>query len=355
MRFFLIKSLSTAGGTERVTTMLANILSEKGYNVTIITLFSGEQFFVTHKNVRILSLNKSSEGNIYTLLPHNITVLHNLFKREKTDVCVSVCSAMSLISIPASFFSKVKIITWEHFNANVDWNRITTPLSRKMSAMFSEKVIVLTSTDKLNYEKKYSASNVMCIHNPVTIDCGDARALLTNKIVLAIGRLEPQKGFDILLETWALCNCRKDGWILKIVGDGSMKSELQEQIIRLGLKDEVFLEAPDKDVVSLYLNASIYVMSSRFEGLPLVLIEAMSIGLPIISFDCETGPREIIENGKTGILVENGNKTALAETIDSLSSNREKLMEFGDNSIKSSRRFNADTIINQWINLFDAL
>lgn len=352
---FLIKSLTTAGGTERVTVTLANVLSEKGYHVSIITLFKGDPFFSIAKSVSTFTLNDVKQGSIYATQIKNILTLHKLLKREKIDICIDVCSAMSLISIPAKTFTKAKIITWEHFNANIDWNKITTPLSRKLASLFAKKIVVLTHTDKSIYEKRYNAHNVVCIHNPITLDNQGLASQLTEKRAIAIGRLEDQKGFDLLLKAWGMCNCKDRGWTLDVVGDGSKKESLTKQLNEEGLQNSVKILPPTKNVLDLYLNASLYVMSSRFEGLPLVLIEAMSVGLPIISFDCHTGPRDIVQNGVTGVLVEDGNITKLSEAIDSLTSDNNILHTMGENAIKYSKLFDIEPIKQQWINLIEHL
>ena len=349
--YFLINSLHTAGGTERMTATIANSLSEKGYDIGIICLHRGENsFFKIEEKVSLYYINKASKTNIYLGYIHDVYKLHQILKKEKPNFLVDVCSAMSLISLPASALLTTKIITWEHFNASVNWNPITSPLARKLASLYSYKIVTLTETDKIVFEQKYNAKNVLCIKNPVTIKVEEPSPLL-EKTVLAIGRIEEQKGFDMLIDIWEKSYSKSNGWVLKIVGTGSLQSSIEEQITRLGLNNTVKIEPPTHDVVALYRDASVYAMSSRFEGLPLVLIEAMSMGLPIVSFDCETGPRDIVKNNITGFLVEPNNVEIFAQKLDLITENRDLLCEYSRNSILYSKDFSLEPILQEWLDL----
>lgn len=345
---FLISSLHTAGGTERVTAVIANALARSGYCVRVFALSNGgEPFFELDKSIEVQYVVDKPKNNIYLRLPLNVLKLRRMCAKNRIDFLIDVCSAMSLMSIPANFLRRTRIITWEHFNAKVNWNPITSPLARRLVSRFAEKVVTLTSDDAKTYREKFGAKNVLTIHNPLTIT-PEGRADLSEKTVLAIGRLEEQKGFDMLLEAWARCGCRQSGWVLKIVGNGSLKPMLESRAEALSLGDSVRFLPPTHEIEQVYRSASIYAMSSRFEGLPLVLIEAMSLGLPIVSFDCNTGPQDIVEHGKTGFLVEANNVAELAERIDLLAADRGLREEFAENSLVRAEKFKLEPILEQW-------
>lgn len=345
--FFLIKSLESAGGTERVTTVIANELSREGNEVSIICLQKCVPFFKLCETVNVIPLNNKESINIYKTYLPTVWRLRQLLKREKPNCIIDVCSAMSLWSLPAKFALDIKLISWEHFNAHVNWNPITSPLARKLVSKFADHVVVLTETDREVYQNEYKAQRVTCIVNPITIEKKQTTTLSSKK-VLAVGRLEDQKGFDLLLQTWKLCNCVNLGWKLEIIGSGSKESELKSMITSLNLHDSVTMREPVTDMVSEYLNASLYVLSSRFEGLPLVLIEAMSMGLPIVSFDCETGPRDIVKDGENGFLVPPMDIKALAEKIDFLVSSPNLLKSFSENAVRYSMRFDLAPVMEEW-------
>jgi glycosyltransferase involved in cell wall biosynthesis len=213
-------------------------------------------------------------------------------------------------------------------------------------------IVTLTKQDAENYKKKFSAKNTICIPNPVTINTNE-KSTLKEKVVLAVGRYSYQKGFDLLLDAWN--EVHNNGWKLRIVGSGEMEFILKEKIKLYGLHDSVELLPITKNIVEHYKNASIYVMSSRHEGLPLVLIEAMAMGLPIISFDCETGPRDIIENNVTGVLVPPLDVNQLAIELECLIMDENKRSLFSNNALKLVKKFEITEIVDSWEKLFKEL
>ncbi len=220
-------------------------------------------------------------------------------------------------------------------------------LSRRLAVKHCNKIITLTQEDADNYRTLFGATNVRCIANPVTLD-RLSNSPTKEKILLAVGRLASQKGFDLLLDAWHKTTSKNHGWKLRIIGNGSHKKRLLKQISQLQLADSVELLPATKDIAQHYAQASAFVMSSRFEGLPLVLIEAMNAGLPIVSFDCQTGPRDIIEHNKSGLLVEPLNTELLAQAIDELLLDDIKRQQFSDYSLNAVQKFSVNTIIDQW-------
>ncbi len=343
-----MNSLETPGGTERVTVMLADELSKiEKYKIIILSLNKkGDPFFDIPELVNLIYLNKR-QTKLYRDYLSNIIKLRRFIKKNKPDYIIDVCSAMSLFSIPACIKTNVKVITWEHFNANVEWNPITPKIARKLATLFSKEIVVLTDRDKQLFEEKYNAKNVRTIPNPVTINCRK-KTNLNNKNILSVGRFTNQKGFDLLIKAWSLTKIRNNGWILNIYGKGEQLNILMKLIDEDNLADTVVLHEPVKDIVPIYINSSIYVMSSRFEGLPLVLIEATSMGLPVISFDCETGPREIIKNDINGVLVRPGDVKQLAFEIDNLVNDKKRMKKYSNNAIINSKLYNIAEIVKLW-------
>ncbi|MBK8156011.1 MAG: glycosyltransferase [Streptococcus sp.] len=226
--------------------------------------------------------------------------------------------------------------------------------SRKISSRYSDAVVVLSDADLKNYQsnlKRYS--NIKRIYNPIAFNKEVGGYNLNSKVVLSVGRLESQKGFDILLDAWK--NVSNDGsWVLKIIGDGSKKEELLAKISQNHINN-VIISPFTNDIEKEYINSAIYVMSSRYEGFGLALAEAQSKGLPLITFDCPEGPAEIVGYGDYGILIENGNVQSLSNELSSLM-NSVELREYWSNaSLKGANRFNTQEILNEWINLFEEI
>ncbi len=337
--FFIIRGLHDVGGIERVTTIVANGLAERNYEIRIVCFEKDEPYFKLHPNIKIHYINS---------LLFKKRELKKLYKNEKPDINIFLGSHRSLINIPPS--KGIPCITWEHFNAKINWHPLHK-YSKKLAVKYCNKIVVLTNTDVKNYKNIFNANNVTCIPNPLTLNKIE-ETTLSNKTLLAVGRLASQKGFDLLIDAWARTKTKNLGWNLKIVGNGRHLSKLLKQISKNNLQNSIEIVPPTKNIISEYKNASALVMSSRFEGLPLVLIEAMSAGLPIVSFDCETGPREIVIHNETGLLVPPLNVNELAKAIDNLLLNESKLKEFSKNSLLKSKKFSINNILNQWEKLF---
>ncbi|MBD1432777.1 glycosyltransferase family 4 protein [Sphingobacterium sp. DN00404] len=211
-------------------------------------------------------------------------------------------------------------------------------------------VVFLTKEEKSFWPE---LQNLHIIPNPLVID-PQQFSNCEQKQVIAVGRYMPEKGFDLLIESWAKVVKRHSDWTLKIYGEG-MRTQLQNQIDRLGIATQCKLEPTTRNIEQKYMESSIFVLSSRHEGFGLVLVEAMACGLPVVSFDCPSGPREIIQEGVDGFLVESGNIEQLAEKICLLIEDKELRTSMGAKARINTTRFTIDKIALQWKELFESL
>lgn len=373
---YCIPSLSNPGGMERVITEKVNFLSQlSGYEITIVTTDqNGNSInFRLDEKIKLVHFNIDFEGHYSeSLLKKYIShkqklkiykqKLTQLLNQLEVDICISFCGKE--IEFLADLPVKCKKIAEIHFAMNFRkqfitsrhngyiWNLLgeirTQQLKRVTKGL--DKLIVLTKADQAQWEQSHK--NVIQIPNPNPLDNKESSTLL-NKRVLSVGKLDAQKGFDMLIEVWALVAAKHPDWILDIFGEGDWKLLLQNRINELNLNNQIKLRGKTSDIVSYYLDSSIYVMSSRYEGLPMVLIEAMSCGLPIVSFDCECGPREVITDGKDGFLVEPNNIKLLAEKICVLIENEIVRKQMGVNALLSVNRYAKEPIMKKWIDLFE--
>ncbi|WP_235846031.1 glycosyltransferase family 4 protein [Millionella massiliensis] len=211
------------------------------------------------------------------------------------------------------------------------------------------KFVVLTHEDKAYWG---NLPNIEVIYNAATFTPSET-ARLENKRVLSVGRLTFQKGYDMLLEAWAKVYALHPNWKLTIVGGGEEHDALQQQISRLGLTDTVELKAPTSQIQEEYLSSSIYVLSSRFEGFGLVLVEAMRCGLPAVAFACKCGPRDIISHQQDGLLVTENDIIGLANAICQLIEHPLLRKQMGQAAMcKICENFNEQNIMEQWRQLF---
>lgn len=351
---FLIMNFNNGGGTERVTSIIANNLYEQGYKITIFSCQYGENnIFPLDDGIDIVSLNGEKEPNPFF---RKINVYKNLKKEVKNrniNVMIAVDVALFLYLYPLQLKSLCKGIAWEHFNYYISNNRLAS-FSRKLAAKYADCIIVLGKNDLNNYKNNYKKINrIEYIYNPLALSF-DKQTSLSNKRVIAVGRLHKQKGFDLLLNAWKIVEENDSEWSLDIFGIGSLENDLKKQISDNKLT-RVSLKGYSKDINDEFVKSSIFVLSSRFEGFVLVLMEALAKGLPCVSFNCKEGPAEIIQDGVNGYLVEPENFQMLAEKILALIKNEEIRRKFKENSKIGLERFEIDDIIKKWIKILENL
>ncbi|HAU52753.1 MAG TPA: glycosyltransferase family 4 protein [Sphingobacterium sp.] len=216
---------------------------------------------------------------------------------------------------------------------------------RKLSAF-----VVLTNEDAGYW---HELNNISVISNPLSF-YPDKSPLLNNKQVIAVGRMTYQKGFDLLISAWEMVAKKHPEWILKIYGGGD-KAMYLSMVKELGLSGSCFLENGTASIAEKYDESSIFVLSSRYEGFPLVLGETMAYGVPPVSFMCPCGPRDIIVDGQNGLLVENGNIKQLADGICLLIEDDARRKEMGKNARNDVRKFDLENIAKQWQQLFESI
>jgi glycosyltransferase involved in cell wall biosynthesis len=210
--------------------------------------------------------------------------------------------------------------------------------------------VVLTHEDASYWKGLH---NLIVIPNPITIKNGN-HADYSQKQAIAVGRYTYQKGFDLLISAWLTVKEKHPDWILNIYGGGDREA-YQKQVDTLKLQDVIRCNGSVSDIAKKYQECSVFALSSRFEGLPLVLMEAMSVGLPPVAFACPCGPRDIIHDGEDGILCENGNIQQLADGICQLIEDEQLRKEMGQKAAINIQRYNLDNIMQQWDQLFKDL
>lgn len=372
---YLINSLKNPGGMERVLINKANYLSKVfGYNITIITTDQDKSkiFFKLEKGVNLIDLDinyfeSHSKSFLSRIIPflkcqrlHKKRLKEELLK-NKSDFTVSLgCEDFRFLHRINDGSKKIREM---HFGK--DYRKVFVR-SFKKSFLFKLKAEIDTYIEEINTKKYYKLviltyedekkwmknKNIQVIYNSIP-KLLKKKSNLHEKCVISVGRLDGQKGFDLLIKAWEKVNKKLPEWKLNIFGDGIDKKNLDSLILDLNLNNSVMLKGISEKINNEYFKSSLYVMSSRYEGFGLVLVEAMNCGLPVISFACPSGPSDIIKDGANGYLVENGNIDKLAETIIKALNNKEKLLQMGKSAKMSCERFSEERIMKEWRLLFE--
>jgi glycosyltransferase involved in cell wall biosynthesis len=341
---FLEGDMSRQGGTERMTAFLANALS--GDNTVFVLSLQGDgiSFFPMNNTVSCLPLPQKFQRS----------AIHKFLLENDIDVVINVDTGMAIFGVPAALGLKTRVITWEHSNYYNNWNSKWFPHIRRFAAKNSDALVVLTSRDRQNYKENIAnCCPIVTISNPM--ERHDVNYSISSKTILSVGHISKLKRFDLIPEIGKIVFQKYPDWKWYICGDGSEKALLKEKITECGMQNNIALLGTIKDMEDMYRKASIYVMTSEMEGLPMVLLEAKSYGLPIISFDIMTGPAEIVRDGVNGYLVESGDAEAMAERICDLIGDASKRKSFAAASIIDSEKFNEEGIIERWEKLFASI
>ena len=347
-------NFNNTGGTERVGSMLANGLSEAGYEIVLGSIAYGDKpFFPINKDINVISLFNSPGRTLYRT-PNIIYKIRKLLKEERIDTLIVVETMSILFTLPATLGLPVTHICWEHFNFNSDLGKKGRRVARQLAARYCDSVVTLTERDKGYWLKgTQHKSQITAIANPCPFPVQEYIKEENTKIVLAVGRLTYQKGFDMLLDAWIQVNKSMPDWTLKIVGEGEDRAKLTNFIKKNKLTDSVELVGNTDDVGQYYKEAEIFCLSSRFEGFPMVLLETLAFGLPIVSFDCDTGPAEVLED--TGsILVPQSDTNKLALSLIDLMSDNQQRKKISIRSKEKAQIYQPENIINKWISILES-
>ena len=375
----LVDTLNTSGGTERVCSMLTNELSNAGYEMVLVTLENSDKpFFPINKNIKIIPLvsyPRSTLGRLpvsaYDIknLRNTIFRIRNIVfdpikfaykirkisKEECVDIVIAADTMLVRFVLPAILGLQIKLIGWEHMNFNANFGSRQRVITRQFVARYCDAVVTLTEKDRKYWlEGTSHKSQITAIANSCPFPVQEYIKEEDTKIVLAVGRLTHIKGFDMLLDAWIQVNKSMPDWTLKIVGEGEDREKLTDFIKKNKLTDSVELVGNTDNVGQYYKEAEIFCLSSRMEGFPMVLLETLAFGLPVVSFNCDTGPAEILED--TGsILVAKNDVDKLALSLIELMKDDERRAIISLKSKDKARLYQPEKIVSQWVDLLENL
>ena len=364
------------GGADKIVIEKANYFVTHGYEVIIVTeaQMGRKTSFPLEPAVKLIDMgldfNKQYTQNFiqrgityFSLMIKYKRRLRRILEQERPDITITTLGrsidiitdikdgsvklgeAHSIRASLRSFYMLedkgfvYKFVTWF-----MKWRT-----SRKISRL--DALVLLTHDDAETWTE---AKNTYVIPNPVPF-YPEESAKLENKQVIMVGRYNDAKGYDYLIPAWDMVHQKHPDWKLHVYGSGELHDQVIQWIQECHLEDTIIIHDPVINIMEKYMDSSIAVLSSRYEGFSLVILEAMSCGVPFVSFDCPHGPRNVIRNGEDGLLVEYLNIQALADGICRLIEDEQLRKHLGKNARTNILRFSKDSIMNHWMELFDTL
>lgn len=367
-------ALYMAGGVERVLSLKANYFADVfGYDITIILTEGKDKplFYPLSEKIKVVNLDVDFEALWTCSFFKKIFVYlqkQRIFKKRLTEELIRLKAdiTVSLLRREINFINDIqdgsRKIGELHVNrANYrNFEAGDTNIVKRLFAKYwmrnllshlkrLDRFVVLTEEDKASWTE---LSNVEVIPDPLAFEI-DRLSPLTNKRVIAVGRYVYQKGFDLLLQAWKTIEQQHPDWELAIYGMGD-RTPYEQVIKELQInRDRCHLYGSTPDIKSEYLNSSLFAFSSRFEGFGMVLIEAMACGLPVVSFDCPCGPKDIVRHKEDGLLVPSGRPDLLAEALHQVMGNGSLRQKMAAEAINNAKRFQLDGIAMRWKQLFE--
>ena len=370
---YIYAEISIKGGTDKILVEKANYLVCHGYDVTIVTesqmgkpLSFKLEDKVCHIDIGLDFGKQYSQGTFRRFLTYSFLMykykrrLKRVVSEQRPDIIITAMGrSLSLLS--KIDYNCVKIgeahTTKKHLRSLhlMEQRGGLFPLFAKYlrwkmcrNASKLDALVLLTPDDEEDWK---SVVKTFVIPNPISFFPIEGAAL-DNKQVIMVGRYNDAKGYDYLIPAWEIVHQRHPDWILQVYGSGELHDDVVRWVKERNLKKSVILNDPTDDIMSKYLESSICVLSSRYEGFSLVILESMGCGVPVVSFDCPYGPRNIIKNGEDGLLIDYLNVNALADGICCLIENERLRKKMGRNARVNVQRFSKECIMRQWEDLF---
>lgn len=386
---FCINNTIGSGGMEKVLSQRVNYFVKYcNYDITLVTTentsseYRGKSsFYYFDSRVNIIDLGINyidffKESIKYSYLKkkylaikkkkQHLSKLDKVVNEIKPDILVSFGDADRHIMYKLTY--KCKMILEHHFMRDMfigkklfDGKNNDTSALKKIKIMLNsyrerklidkfDYFLVLTDEDK----KLWGDMRIKVIPNPLTFYPSKSTECEKKKVI-SVGRLEKQKGFDLLIDIWKNVSLHHSDWILEIYGSGSEKNALLKKVADLKLEKSIFFKGVTKNIKNKYLESSIYIFTSRFEGFGMVITEAMACGLPVVAFDSPCGPKDIISDGEDGYVVEFGNIDEMSKRVHELIIDDEKRKNMGRKAKENVKRYSEELIMKKWKTIYETL
>lgn len=363
---FFSGDITRCGGTERVSTIIANGLARtERYQVIFLSIVeqNSSPVFSILPEIKRYVLRDNGKwirpGPGYLPL---VPALRRFFRKFDIDVIVDIDIVLDALSLPASVGRPVKVISWEHFHYYYEQQSMYRRIILRFSVLFSDYIITLTEQDKKNYIKNMRRyRRIKAIYNPIEnipeyIESVDGKNVIVREhILITVGSFDRRKGTDMIAQMIPKVLCGHKMWKWYLLGDGGYRSILEETVHKFHLEEQVVLTGNVSNVEDYLKRASIYVMASRLEGLPMCLLEAKAYRIPCISFDIQTGPSEIIQNDVNGFLIPPFDLDMMIQKTILLMENEEMRELFSQKTGIGIEKFQLHSILREWEHMLEII
>ena len=344
MKICFITASLIGGGAERVIANLSNEMSSRGHEVTILLTSEMLIEYELDSRVKVVLVSNKTNGSIKGRI-HRIKALRQFFVSHKDMYYISLLTDTNIFALLASIFTGIHLTISERN----DPNRYHAKVLRNIVYLLAKKIVFQTEAAKACYSNRLQKTSVV-IPNPLSKNLEEPYNGERRKQIVAVGRLEPQKNYELLLGAFERLTQDYSEYQLVIYGKGSLNEKLLSRAQEINIEDKVIFKGFSSNIWGKEKDSAMYVLSSDYEGMPNSLLEAMAVGMPVISTNCPIGgPAMVIESGFNGLLVPIGNKDELYNAMMTFASDEEYADRLGKEAIKIREKLAIGTVCDQWL------
>jgi GalNAc-alpha-(1->4)-GalNAc-alpha-(1->3)-diNAcBac-PP-undecaprenol alpha-1,4-N-acetyl-D-galactosaminyltransferase len=344
-----------SGGAQRVMTWLSEGLGRRGHQVTLVCLSSDEErpTYRRPTGVEVVHLGINSvSGSVWEALRANwrrIRTVRRMYVLKQPDVVLSFLDTTNVLALGAALGTGWPVVVSEHTDPARSSIGSAWSIGRQVLYYRARAIVLLAEGMRESFGSGLQGS-IRILPNPVVVSPGDQvdSPPAGRKRLLAVGRLDPVKGFDRLIDAFASMASRFETWDLAILGEGRERGTLEEQVARLGLGNRIRLLGERQDPFPVYRGSDAFVLSSHREGFPMVLVEAMACGLPAVATNCSPAITEILEGGRSGLIVSEQSQADISQGLNRLLDDRELREAFGRAAPAVASRFAPEAVLDRW-------
>lgn len=355
---FFCGDVSESGGTEKVLSLITTeLVKNKEYNINILSrkYFENKTFFKFSSNIKIDSLRKENSTFSIARAIKDVFLIRKYIKKNKIDIIVDVDLVLDIFTIPALLGLKTKLVSWEHFNFEIENENKRRRFAMKLASIFSDQIITLTKKDMETYTKKFkNIKRIEFISNPLEKEI-ELNHNVFSKQMISVGKLLPIKGYDLLLEVADIVLTKHPDWKWVILGDGPEYENIYNEIKNRKLENNLLLKGKTQNVDKYYSSSSIFVLTSKNEGFGIVILEAKAHGLPVVCFDIKTGVEDMVIDDYNGFIIKKYDINQMAEKIIKLIEDKDLRAKFSIKAYQGLDEYKMETIIQKWNNVFKEL
>lgn len=351
-KIVFVTGVLSDGGAERVISVIADSLANQGYDINILTIFGAKNDYLFNPRVNIVPLESKSKNNVYSTI-RKLRLMRREIKKINPDIIISFVAIINIYTIISTLFLSKKLIISERNDPYQNPENKYIRFLRNVLYLFADHIVFQTEDAKRYFSSKIQDKGSI-IHNPLSSKLPNWEINNSEKVIITASRLTEQKNLPMLIDAFAMIENEFPNYTLKIFGIGDLREILVDYVKKIGLEKKINFQGFTENIHDEMSKASLFVLSSNYEGISNAMLEALAIGVPVISTDSPIGGAKMfIKDNYNGFLVKTGDTKGLASVMRKVLNDKNLAQSISYEAKKIQKILNKDEIINEWIKLIE--